>query len=100
MISVQALPVPKTKVWLTIRSPDLLRRPCCCQDSLSQNLDRVQGVRSSPHRPDSLILPSTVAFGFFVIHMMGFQKDFGIVMGMVFVVGKLLDDSIVVVEVT
>ena len=45
------------------------------------------------------ILPSTVAFGFFVIHMMGFQKDFGIVMGMVFVVGKLLDDSIVVVEV-
>ncbi len=45
------------------------------------------------------ILPSTVAFGFFVIHMMGFQKDFGIMMGMIFVVGKLLDDSIVVVEV-
>ena len=45
------------------------------------------------------ILPSAVAFGFFVIHMLGFQKDFGIVMGMVFVVGKLLDDSIVVVEV-
>ena len=45
------------------------------------------------------ILPSTVAFGFFVIHMMGFQKDFGIMMGLVFVVGKLLDDSIVVVEV-
>ncbi len=45
------------------------------------------------------ILPSTVAFGFFVIHMMGFQRDFGIMMGLVFVVGKLLDDSIVVVEV-
>ena len=45
------------------------------------------------------ILPSTVAFGFFVIHMLGFQKDFGIMMGLVFVVGKLLDDSIVVVEV-
>jgi len=45
------------------------------------------------------ILPSTIAFGFFVIHMLGFQKDFGITLGMVFVVGKLLDDSIVVVEV-
>jgi len=45
------------------------------------------------------ILPSTVAFGFFVIHMLGFQKDFGIMMGLVFVVGKLLDDSIIVVEV-
>ena len=45
------------------------------------------------------ILPSTVAFGFFVIHMLGFQKDFGITMGLVFVVGKLLDDSIIVVEV-
>ena len=45
------------------------------------------------------ILPSTVAFGFFIIHMMGFQKDFGIMMGLVFVVGKLLDDSIIVVEV-
>ncbi len=45
------------------------------------------------------ILPSTVAFGFFVIHMLGFQKDFGIMMGLVFVVGKLLDDAIVVVEV-
>ena len=45
------------------------------------------------------ILPSTVAFGFFVIHMLGFQRDFGIMMGLVFVVGKLLDDSIIVVEV-
>ncbi len=45
------------------------------------------------------ILPSAVAFGFFVIHMLGFQKDFGITMGLIFVVGKLLDDSIVVVEV-
>ena len=45
------------------------------------------------------ILPSTVAFGFFVIHMLGFQKDFGIMMGLVFVVGKLLDDSIIVVVV-
>lgn len=45
------------------------------------------------------ILPSTVAFGFFLIHMLGFQKDFGIMMGLIFVVGKLLDDSIVVVEV-
>jgi len=45
------------------------------------------------------ILPSTVAFGFFVIHLLGFQKDFGITMGLVFVVGKLLDDSIIVVEV-
>ena len=45
------------------------------------------------------LLPSTVAFGFFVIHMMGFQRDFGIMMGLVFVVGKLLDDSIVVVAV-
>ena len=45
------------------------------------------------------ILPSTVAFGFFVIHMMGFQKDFGIMMGLVFVVGRLIDNSIVVVDV-
>lgn len=45
------------------------------------------------------ILPSTVAFGFFVIHMLGFQKDFGITLGLIFVVGKLLDDSIIVVEV-
>ncbi|MEE9250874.1 MAG: efflux RND transporter permease subunit, partial [Alphaproteobacteria bacterium] len=45
------------------------------------------------------ILPSTIAFGFFVIHMMGFQKDFGIMMGMIFVVGKLLDNSIIVVDV-
>tara|TARA_R110002110_G_scaffold412875_1_gene639456 strand:- start:716 stop:2881 length:2166 start_codon:yes stop_codon:yes gene_type:complete len=45
------------------------------------------------------ILPSAVAFGFFIIHMLGFQKDFGIMMGLVFVVGKLLDDSIIVIEV-
>ena len=45
------------------------------------------------------ILPSAVAFGFFVIHALGFQKDFGITLGLVFVVGKLLDDSIVVIEV-
>lgn len=44
------------------------------------------------------ILPSAVAFGFFMIHMLGFQRDFGIMMGLVFVVGKLLDDSIIVVE--
>jgi len=45
------------------------------------------------------ILPSTVAAGFFVLDLMGFQKDFGIMMGLVFVVGKLVDDSVVVVEV-
>ncbi|GMQ76369.1 MAG: efflux RND transporter permease subunit [Gammaproteobacteria bacterium] len=45
------------------------------------------------------ILPSAVAFGFFVIDVMGFQKDVGITLGLVFVVGKLLDDSIIVVEV-
>lgn len=45
------------------------------------------------------ILPSAVAFGFFVIYIMGIQDNFGIMMGLVFVVGKLLDDSIVVVEV-
>ncbi len=45
------------------------------------------------------ILPSAVAFGFFIIHLLGFQKDFGITMGLVFVVGKLIDDSVVVVEV-
>jgi len=45
------------------------------------------------------ILPSAVAFGFFIIHLLGFQKDFGIMMGLIFVVGKLLDDSIIVVEV-
>jgi HAE1 family hydrophobic/amphiphilic exporter-1 len=44
------------------------------------------------------ILPSAVAFGFFLIMALGMQRDFGIMMGMVFVVGKLLDDSIVVVE--
>ncbi len=44
------------------------------------------------------ILPSAVAFGFFMIHMLGFQRDFGIMMGLVFVVGKLLDDSIIVTE--
>lgn len=44
------------------------------------------------------ILPSAVAFGFFMIHMMGFQRDFGIMMGLVFIVGKLLDDSIIVTE--
>jgi len=45
------------------------------------------------------ILPSGVAFGFFLIHMLGFQRDFGIMMGLVFVVGKLVDDSVVIVEV-
>ncbi|TAM59425.1 efflux RND transporter permease subunit [bacterium] len=44
------------------------------------------------------ILPSAVAFGFFLIKNLGVQRDFGIMLGMVFVVGKLLDDSIVVVE--
>ena len=44
------------------------------------------------------ILPSAVAFGFFMIFVLGFQRDFGIMMGLVFVVGKLLDDSIIVVE--
>lgn len=45
------------------------------------------------------ILPSAVAFGFFLVYILGVQRDFGIMMGLVFVVGKLLDDSIVVVEV-
>jgi len=45
------------------------------------------------------IIPSAVAFGFFVLDMMGFQRDFGIVMGLVFIVGKLVDDSVVVMEV-
>lgn len=45
------------------------------------------------------ILPSAVAFGFFLVYSIGVQRDFGIMMGLVFVVGKLLDDSIVVVEV-
>lgn len=45
------------------------------------------------------ILPSAVAFGFYIIQMLGFQKDFGIMLGLVFVVGKLLDDSIIVIEV-
>jgi len=45
------------------------------------------------------ILPSTVAAGFFMLDLMGFQRDFGIMMGLVFVVGKLVDDSVVVVEV-
>ncbi|WP_027492026.1 efflux RND transporter permease subunit [Rhodanobacter sp. OR444] len=45
------------------------------------------------------ILPSAVAFGFFLVYVLGVQRDFGIMMGLVFVVGKLLDDSIVVVEV-
>ncbi|MGC8519068.1 MAG: efflux RND transporter permease subunit [Steroidobacteraceae bacterium] len=45
------------------------------------------------------ILPSAVAFGFFLVYTLGVQRDFGIMMGLVFVVGKLLDDSIVVVEV-
>lgn len=44
------------------------------------------------------ILPSAIAFGFFLIYLMGYQRDFGIMLGLVFVVGKLLDDSIVVVE--
>jgi len=45
------------------------------------------------------ILPSGIAFGFFLIHLLGFQRDFGIMMGLVFVVGKLVDDSVVIVEV-
>lgn len=45
------------------------------------------------------ILPSAVAFGFFLVYILGVQRNFGIMMGLVFVVGKLLDDSIVVVEV-
>lgn len=45
------------------------------------------------------ILPSAVAFGFFFLNMLGFQRDFGIMMGLVFIVGKLVDDSVVVVEV-
>ncbi len=45
------------------------------------------------------ILPSAVAFGFFLIKILGFQRDFGIMMGMVFIVGKILDDSVVVIEV-
>ncbi|EQD74252.1 AcrB/AcrD/AcrF family protein, partial [mine drainage metagenome] len=45
------------------------------------------------------ILPSAVAFGFFLVYVLGVQRNFGIMMGLVFIVGKLLDDSIVVVEV-
>ena len=45
------------------------------------------------------VLPSAVAFGFFILDMLGFQRDFGIMMGLVFIVGKLVDDSVVVVEV-
>lgn len=44
------------------------------------------------------ILPSCVAFGFFVADALGFQRDFGIMMGMVFIVGKLVDNSVVVLE--
>lgn len=44
------------------------------------------------------ILPSAIAFGFFLVYILGMQRNFGIMMGLVFVVGKLLDDSIVVVE--
>lgn len=46
------------------------------------------------------ILPSAVAFGFFVLNWLGFQRDFGIVMGLVFIVGKLIDDSVVVIEIS
>ena len=45
------------------------------------------------------ILPSAVAFGFFILDRLGFQRDFGIMMGLVFIVGKLVDDSVVVMEV-
>lgn len=45
------------------------------------------------------ILPSAVAFGFLVLNWLGFQRDFGIVMGLVFIVGKLIDDSVVVIEI-
>ncbi|HED38450.1 MAG TPA: efflux RND transporter permease subunit, partial [Ignavibacteria bacterium] len=46
------------------------------------------------------ILPSSVAFGFFVLSLLGYQRDFGIMLGMVFIVGKLIDDSIIVIEIT
>ncbi len=46
------------------------------------------------------ILPSAVAFGFFILSLLGFQRDFGIVAGTVFIVGKLIDDSIIVIEIT
>ncbi|GMT46009.1 MAG: multidrug ABC transporter [bacterium] len=46
------------------------------------------------------ILPSAVAFGFFVLSLLGYQRDFGIVAGTVFIVGKLIDDSIIVIEIT
>lgn len=45
------------------------------------------------------ILPSAVAFGFFMLNVFGFQRDFGITMGLVFIVGKLVDDSVVVMEI-
>lgn len=45
------------------------------------------------------ILPSAVAFGFFMLSVFGFQRDFGITMGLVFIVGKLVDDSVVVMEI-
>lgn len=44
------------------------------------------------------ILPASVAFGFFMLSVLGFQKDFGINMGLIFIVGKLVDDSIIVIE--
>lgn len=46
------------------------------------------------------ILPSCVAFGFFILSLLGYQRDFGIVAGTVFIVGKLIDDSIIVIEIT
>jgi len=44
------------------------------------------------------VLPSAAAFGFFIVYVLGRQRDFGIMLGLVFVVGKLLDNSIVVTE--
>lgn len=44
------------------------------------------------------VLPASVAFGFFALDLLGFQKDFGITMGLIFIVGKLVDDSVIVIE--
>ncbi len=45
------------------------------------------------------VLPSAVASGFILLKALGLEISFAVTIGLIFVVGKLLDDSIVVVEV-
>ncbi len=45
------------------------------------------------------VLPSAIATGFLLLKALGFEISFAVTIGLIFVVGKLLDDSIVVVEV-